>query len=195
MSVAIDTGFTDVKDGESPFYTHESSNPPFISLIRPLVNASGSFLDADTVDGIEAVTHSVGGPNKLVATDQEGYFPFGSIPQNGTTSGGGTVMGVPHSFITLICSTNFGQYAFLTVDTTGSLIVTSTTVYNSEFTLLSNGSTTYWLTFDTDQVMRLQAVSSSTTTRSLTLVDTNLIVWGISVDPDGTIRTTNLGSL
>lgn len=82
----IYTGVEDVKDGDSPFYTDDSSNPPYVNAV-PLSQASGSGLDSDTVQGITAVTARVGGPNKLVATDNTGAYPFSTLPIGGATPG------------------------------------------------------------------------------------------------------------
>ncbi len=70
---------TNVKDGESPLYTSGSSNPPYISTIIPLAQAQGSGLDSDMVDGFDAVSAYVRGPNKLIATTSDGKLATETI--------------------------------------------------------------------------------------------------------------------
>ncbi len=71
----------DVKDDESPFYTEDSTKRPDPnSMINMSKIPQGAGLDADTIQGIIAVTASVAGPNKLVATGSDGKLPASVIP-------------------------------------------------------------------------------------------------------------------
>lgn len=76
-----------IKDGEYPFYEQDHEIPGKVSLVAPIniQQGPGSGFDADTVDGIQAVTASKRGPNKLVATDEEGLLPSSILPPNITT--------------------------------------------------------------------------------------------------------------
>ena len=78
-----------VNDGEGPFYTSDSSKPPYAvaQVANSLAQGAGSSLDADTIVGIQAVTAKVAGPNKLVATDKNGKLPIGIMPLTGGGSG------------------------------------------------------------------------------------------------------------
>ena len=78
----------DVKDGASPFYTKDSTNPPSSELaLKTVPSGVSSGFDSDTVQGIQAVTAKVSGPNKLVATDKNGKLPLGIMPTGGATPG------------------------------------------------------------------------------------------------------------
>lgn len=84
--VTPNLGYKDIQDGESPLYTDESPLPPYMNIM-PLAQASGSYLDSDTVQGITAVTAIVAGPNKLVATDKNGKLPIGIMPTSPGAAG------------------------------------------------------------------------------------------------------------
>ncbi len=88
MISSILDNYTEVKDGESPNYTSDSMPPPNQTSISPLSQSYGSMLDSDTVDGFDAVTAYVCGPNKLVATTSDGKLPTSILP---TSSDPGTI--------------------------------------------------------------------------------------------------------
>jgi hypothetical protein len=72
-----------LKDDEYPFYDQVEVDPikrPFEDWNRLTKQGSGSGLDADSLQTILAVTASVAGPNKLVATDNTGKLPASIIP-------------------------------------------------------------------------------------------------------------------
>lgn len=196
MPVLLDRGATDVKDGESPLYTEDSSKPRYAnSSVSQLGQSFGSFLDSDTVDGIEAVTSNVGGPNKLVATGPSGYLPVSAVPPSGTTTGGGAPIAPIISSI-VIPSSDLTKYALLSVDTDSALVITPTTTPTSSITLLTSGTATYWVTFDSvDNVLRAQISAFSTTTANISILDSAANVWSITIDPDGSFRTTSLGGI
>lgn len=186
---------TDVMDGQSPLYTKESSIPRYAQTTSQLAQSFGSLLDSDTIDGFEAVSAAVGGPNKLVATGATGYYPVTSIPPSGTTTGGGAPIAPIISSI-IIPSTSIGSYAYLSVATDSSLVLTPTANPTTAITLLSNGIFTYWVTFDaTDNVLRAQVSNFSTTTTNISILDTDNNVWSITIDADGSFRTTSLGEI
>ncbi len=191
-------GVQNVKDGESHQYTPDSSAPPYMRSYA-LAIASGTFLDSDTVDGIEAVTASKASANKLVATGPGGYLPYGIIPPPGGVTTGGSApvyFGVPQLSIVLL-SNNLASYGLLTADTDGTLNLTATNSTNfTTITYLSNSISTYWITFSaSDTVLMTQKSNLTSSTTGITLIDTNFKMWGISVDPDGDLRTTSLGSI
>lgn len=69
--------------GEFPFYENQpNTNTPRKDVVDtvPLAQGPGSKLHADQVDGLNAVTATVAGPNVLVATDNSGLLPEGIIP-------------------------------------------------------------------------------------------------------------------
>ena len=83
MIISTSAKVTEVMDGEYPFYVkeQESAVPEESSVpLAKIPQGPGSKLDSDTVDGIQAVTASAAGPNKLVATDEEGLLPTSVIP-------------------------------------------------------------------------------------------------------------------
>ncbi len=88
MISSISDNYTDVKDGEGPNYTEDSTMSPSVQSISPLSQAYGSMLDSDTVDGFDAVTAYVCGPNKLVATTSDGKLPTSILP---TSTDPGTI--------------------------------------------------------------------------------------------------------
>lgn len=195
MPVLLDLGYENVKDGESPIYTQDSSKPRYANSMSQLAQSFGSNLDSDTVDGIEAVTAKVGGPNKLVATGSSGYLPYGILPPSGVTTGGGAPIPPPQVSVILI-SADFTSYAVLTIDVDGSPILNATTTIPSQIQYLTNGTTTYWITFDkVDEVLRLKPASSTTAQTSFVIADSSLKLWSFSVDFDGVARTTNIGSV
>lgn len=68
---------------EYPFYDQtqkSSSNDTLRQRAGAIPQGIGSNLDADTIQGLQAVTAHVAGPNKLVATDANGKLPAGIIP-------------------------------------------------------------------------------------------------------------------
>lgn len=71
-----------VNDGEWPFYTAEE--PPVrlenAQSSSNVMQGPGSGFDADTIQGLQAVTAFVAGPNKLVATGSDGKLPASVIP-------------------------------------------------------------------------------------------------------------------
>lgn len=196
MATSILDRPNDVKDGESPFYTEDSTHAPYVSrrTAISLPQGSGSGTDSDTVDQFDAVSAKVGGPNKLVATGSNGFIPISTIPPT-TTSGGGTGGGTIANSA-LILATDLANYGVITIDTDGAVRFTRTTTPTVSVTLLYNGTSTYWVTFDsTDSVLRTQVSTFSTTVRSLTLLDSSLNAWSVTIDPDGVVRTTSLGSI
>jgi hypothetical protein len=82
-------GYTDVKEGESPMYTSDSSSPPNSLPV-------GYYPDANTVEGLAAMslpsyftsTAATAGPNNIVTTTGSGTLPPAVIPGSGTTVSG-----------------------------------------------------------------------------------------------------------
>lgn len=74
--------FVTVADGEYPFYEAPEKMPSNEKAKEKstLRRGPGSGSDADTIQGILAVTAAVAGPNKLVATGKDGKLPAGIIP-------------------------------------------------------------------------------------------------------------------
>lgn len=74
--------FADVKDGDYPFYTTEEAVrlEPKHSDDPKDAQGPGSGFDADTIQGLQAVTAFVAGPNKLVATGSDGKLPASVLP-------------------------------------------------------------------------------------------------------------------
>lgn len=58
---------------------YTSSDNTRIDLAR-IPQGSGSRLDSDTIDGLQAVTASKAAPNVLVATGSDGKLPSSVIP-------------------------------------------------------------------------------------------------------------------
>ncbi len=81
------TGVTDIKDGENPFYTKDDT--PDISYTSVPFGPSSGF-DTDTIQGLQAVTAKVAGPNKLVATGSDGKLPASILPASGVVAVTGT---------------------------------------------------------------------------------------------------------
>lgn len=78
-----DNNILDLKDGEFPFYTEDSTNVPDSNRAkkaRETPHGPGSGFDSDTIHGLQAVTAIVAGPNKLVATGADGKLPASIIP-------------------------------------------------------------------------------------------------------------------
>lgn len=73
----------DVKDGEYPLYEQEDLVKKVAS---ELPQGQGSRTDSDTVDGLQAVTATKAGPNKLVATGSDGLLPSSILPTAWTSS-------------------------------------------------------------------------------------------------------------
>lgn len=82
----------DLPPDAHPFYTKnedltkQEADRSAIPLIR-IPQGPGSKLEADRVDGLEAVTSDKAGPNVLVATDSTGKLPTGAIPGLADLSG------------------------------------------------------------------------------------------------------------
>lgn len=189
--------FINVKDGESPLYTPDSTQPRYTQQPMPMGQAFGSTFDSDTVDGIEAVTYHAYGPNKLVATGPGSYLPYGIVPPpGGVVTGGGAPIPPPVSSITLV-SNDLLAYASLTVGSDGVTSLSSTTGSPAiPLVYLSNSSTTYWITFSrSDTVLIVQPSHFTGSALSASLLDPSMNVWLVTIDSDGVIRTTNMGSI
>ena len=116
MAIKPNMGPTLVADGESPLYTEDSTPPPNTN-IDALSQATGSGLDSETVQGILAVTATVGGPNKLVATDGTGKLPISIIPTGNPAAG---VPGYVTGTYATIKATNPAAITFGIASTPGS---------------------------------------------------------------------------
>lgn len=79
MDISDYASYSEVKDGEYPFYTKDSRLTPK-TVISKIPQGMGSSLDSDTVAGIQAVTAIKAAKNKLVATDGTGKLPLSIMP-------------------------------------------------------------------------------------------------------------------
>lgn len=78
--VTPDTGVKNIKEGDSPFYTDDSTSLPG--------SESQPYYDSPTVNGLAAiqmtvptpVTAATAGPNNVVATGSNGLLPISVIP-------------------------------------------------------------------------------------------------------------------
>ncbi len=194
MSVTLDFGAQNVKDGEGPHYTEDSTLPKYAQSLSNIQRSYGFSLDAQTVSGIMAVTSAVSGPNKLVATGADGLISNALLQTTTlvTTTTGATVP-APYAGIVLV-SSDLSKNAALTVDTTGALITTPIPFSTANITYLTDGSNTYWITFTSaDAVLAAQVAKTTTTQTSFTLTDTALNLWNVTLDAGGVFRTTNVG--
>lgn len=73
------TGPVEVKDGEFPFYDKADVAAPVPKNAEDK-QGPGSGFDSDTIQGLQAVTATVAGPNKLIATDKNGFYPRIALP-------------------------------------------------------------------------------------------------------------------
>lgn len=73
-----------------PFYVEQPSPVAMPELpnkdLLDLAQGAGTTLNSDSVDGINAVTATAAGPNKLVATDATGKLPTAIVPAMGTST-------------------------------------------------------------------------------------------------------------
>ena len=196
MVSLLDVGGKNVRDGESPLYTEDSSMPRYLNSSMFTSQGFGTNLDSDTVGGIQAVTAHVGGPNKLIASDQNGYLPYGIVPPpGGVTTPGGPPIPVP-TLQPIIVSTDLTTYGLLSVDTNGALNLNVTATPAAGITYLNNGSNTFWITFDkADTVLRTTPSTRSGGLTGISILDLSLNIWVVSVDSDGAVRTTSAGAI
>lgn len=73
-------------DTLAPFYDQEEPvvEEEAVTELSSIPQGPGSSLDSDTVDGFQAVTADKAGPNKLVATDNDGKLPASVMSSSST---------------------------------------------------------------------------------------------------------------
>jgi hypothetical protein len=109
------SGTTTLKDGEFPFYVKDSNgSDPKVKPSDSVQQGAGSGLSADTVQGIQAVTAAVAGPNKLVATGSDGKLPASVLP---ATSSGYTIMDRPSRAPNTVYQNTYGKTISVNVST------------------------------------------------------------------------------
>ena len=96
----------------------------------------------------------------------------------------------------IVAATDWSGFYALTVDLDGVVRISPTSLLASDVKILSNSSFTSRIAVDpSDGVWRMQANSVTLRLSDYAILDTNRNVWDLSIDLDGTGRTTWVGSL
>ena len=121
----------------------------------------------------------------------------GAAGTNGTNGSNGIlIFANPISTFLIVAATDWSIYFVLTVDLDGVVRVSATTSTNLNASLLSNAAFTSRITVDqTDMVWRMQRNTVSIRLSDHAIIDANRNVWDLSMDSDGSARTSLVGSL
>lgn len=135
---------TDIKDISHDDGTEQPAVAP-LSLSQAALaipQGIGSGLDADTIQGIQAVTANVAGPNKLVATGADGYLPSSIISgASPTGTAGGDLGGTfPNPTVKSVANVTTGVLKIANGGTNSSAALSGSSIAISNGTAIVQGA-------------------------------------------------------
>ncbi|MES2156147.1 MAG: hypothetical protein V4510_13515 [bacterium] len=159
------------------------------------ITAGTYYGDGSNLTGVASAT--VGISSNCAA----GFYLSTGTWVNGVATGGGCLLvpgvnGIPRMAATvIIVSTSTTLYGSLTQNTDGTLSLASSATNPNPFLFLAYGNISTWVTEDSDIALRSFPVNYSVGTTLLTMTDSTLTTWALTVDSDGVFRTTSTGGL